>query len=75
MAKLPDGFVFIVEPIRTSVTLRQQDLIMCRSCTFHRAGANELEAWSDCCLHSMHVSENDWCSWAVKKKVTGDASI
>ena len=72
MAKLPDGFVAIVDPNGTSITMRQQDLIMCRNCSFHRTGENEVEGWSDCCLHSIHVLENDWCSWAVKRKVIGD---
>ena len=68
MAKLPDGLIFIVELHRTTITLRQQELIMCRNCTFHRTGENESEAWSDCCLHNMSVSDNDWCSWGVKKE-------
>ena len=71
--KLPDGIVFIVELHGTTITLRQQDLIMCRSCCFYAHGENEVDAWSDCKLHSMHVSETDWCSWGVKKEGKPDA--
>lgn len=67
MAKLPDGFLFIAEPSGLSITLREQELIMCRSCTFFESGMDEAGTWSCCKLHSMNTSKADFCSWGVKK--------
>ena len=50
MTKLPDGFVIIAEPHGTSIKLRQQHLIMCRSLLTSRGVCTDAFAYFVFCF-------------------------
>lgn len=49
-------------------TVKQPEVICCKDCQFHDKGENESDAWNRCRLHSISVDDNEYCSWAVRKR-------
>lgn len=69
MAKLPDGYIFILKENRKklSINMEQRELIMCRNC-------EEYKEWGDvmCCMrlgsYYGNVMPTDYCSYARKRE-------
>lgn len=58
--KLTDGYIYLLEPKRTTVEMTQKELIMCRSCKY----------WNDigienrfCGLIDLFTSEKFFCAF------------
>lgn len=64
----PFGWVFTPKmPDVTRIQITPEPVVFCRECTFHRVGENEVDAWNRCCLHSINVGDDEYCSWGVLK--------
>ena len=44
-------------------------IIYCKDCKYYRAGENEKEKWQLCLKHADNTDPDNFCSWAVDRKV------
>lgn len=48
--------------------LNQPEIIRCKDCAFHDSGENEVDSWNRCKLHKINTSDDEFCSWGVKRE-------
>ena len=48
--------------------LKESEVICCKDCQFYYEGANEVDSWMRCRLHSINAGPDEFCSWAVAKR-------
>lgn len=46
----------------------QPEIVRCEHCRFHDNGENEVDAWNRCKLHKINTSDDEFCSWGVKRE-------